>query len=84
MNFKKARLLRANNRQHIQSLSKAIDKDLQTLKQQLPKAAYQQLQRANVQFRNQQDIEALLAFAAKNSHHGLANGDFEKPHFEFG
>lgn len=63
--FKKARLLRANNRQHIKSLSKAIDKDLQTLKQQLPIAAYQQLQRANVQFRNQQDIEALLALQQK-------------------
>lgn len=63
--LKKNRLLRTNNRQHIHSLSKAINKDLQTIKQQLPKAAYQQLQRANVQFRNQQDIEALLALQQK-------------------
>jgi hypothetical protein len=58
--LKKNRLLRTNNRRHIQSLSKAIDKDLQTIKKQLPVTAYQQLQKANLHFRKQQDIEALL------------------------
>ena len=54
------RLLMANNRQHIQSLSCAIDKDLRSIKQQLSKTAYQQLHQKNVRCREQQDIEALL------------------------
>ena len=45
--LKRKRLLSANNRQHIQSLSKAIDKDLQSIKQQLSKTTYLQLQREN-------------------------------------
>jgi len=63
--LKRKRLLSANNRQHIQSLSKAIDKDLQSIKQQLSKTTYLQLQRENVRHRNQQDIEALLKLQQK-------------------
>jgi predicted membrane metal-binding protein len=63
--LKRKRLLSANNRQHIRSLSKAIDKDLQSIKQQLSKTTYLQLQQENVQYRNQQDIEALLKLQQK-------------------
>lgn len=63
--LKRKRLLSANNRLHIQSLSKAIDKDLQSIKQQLSKTTYRQLQREIVQYRNQQDIEALLKLQQK-------------------
>ncbi len=54
------RLLKLNNRKHIQSLSRAIDKDLLAIKTKLPVATYQQLQQDNARYRNQQDIEALL------------------------
>jgi hypothetical protein len=63
--LKRKRLLIANNRQHIQALSKAIDKELQSIKQQLSKTTYQQLQRENAQYRNKQDIEALLELQKK-------------------
>jgi hypothetical protein len=58
--LKRNRLLSVNNRQHIRSLSKAIDKDLQPLKQKLSKTTYLQLHREMVQYRDQQDVEALL------------------------
>jgi len=61
------RLLKRNNRKHIQSLSKAIDKDLQSIKSKLPAATYQQLQQDNVRFRKQQDIESLLKLQQKIS-----------------
>lgn len=63
--LKRKRLLSANNSLHIQSLSKAIDKDLQLIKQQLSKTTYRQLQRENIQYRDQQDIEALLILQQK-------------------
>ena len=63
--LKRKRLLSANNRQHIKSLSKAIDKDLQSIKQQLSKTTYLQLQREYTQYRDQQDIEALLKLQQK-------------------
>ena len=63
--LKRKRLLSANNRQHIHSLSKAIDKDLLSIKQQLSKTTYLQLQRENAQYRDQQDIEALLKLQQK-------------------
>jgi hypothetical protein len=63
--LKRKRLLRANNRQHIRSLSKAIDKDLLSIKQQLSKKSYQQLHQENVRYRDQQDIEALLKLQQK-------------------
>ena len=62
---KRKQLLRANNRKHIQSLSKAIDKDLRSMKQQLSKSTYLQLQQENVQYRNQQQVEALLKLQQK-------------------
>ena len=58
-------LLKANNRQHIHALSKAISKDLQSIKQQLSKTTYLQLQQENAQYRDQQDIEALLKLQQK-------------------
>ncbi len=63
--LKRKRLLSANNRQHIQSLSKAIEKDLQSIKQQLSKTTYLQLQQENDQYRDQQDVEALLKLQQK-------------------
>ena len=62
---KRKQLLRANNRKHIQSLSKAIDKDLRLMKQQLSKSTYQQLQQENAQYRDQQQVEALLKLQQK-------------------
>ena len=64
-NLKKKQLLNANNRQHIQSLSRAIDKDLQSIKPQLSKPAYLQLQKENTQYRDKQDVEALLKLQQK-------------------
>lgn len=61
------RLLKLNNRKHIRSLSKAIDKDLLSIKPKLPETTYQQLQRDNVRFRKQQDIESLLKLQQKIS-----------------
>jgi hypothetical protein len=63
--LKRKRLLRANNRQHIQSLSKAIEKDLVAIKQQLSKTTYLQLQQENVHYRDQQHVEALLKLQQK-------------------
>jgi hypothetical protein len=63
--LKRKRLLRANNRQHIQSLSKAIDKDLLSIKKSLPKTTYRQLHQENARYRDQQDIEALLKLQQK-------------------
>jgi hypothetical protein len=62
---KRKQLLRANNHKHIQSLSKAIDKDLRSMKQQLSKSTYLQLQQENVQYRDQQQVEALLKLQQK-------------------
>jgi hypothetical protein len=63
--LKRNQLLSVNNRQHIQSLSKAIDKDLQSLKQRLSKTTYLQLHQENIQYRDQQDVEALLKLQQK-------------------
>jgi len=62
---KRKQLLRANNRKHIQSLSKAIDKDLRSMKQLLSKSRYQQLQQENIQYRDQQQVESLLKLQQK-------------------
>ncbi|MGZ8162960.1 MAG: hypothetical protein ACXWTT_08845 [Methylobacter sp.] len=61
------RLLKLNNRKHIQSLSKSIDKDLLSIKDKLPETTYLQLQQENARFRNQQDIESLLKLQQKIS-----------------
>ena len=61
------RLLKLNNRKHIQSLSRAIDKDLLSIKTKLPGTTYLQLQQDNVRYRNRKDIEALLKLQQKIS-----------------
>lgn len=61
------RLLKRNNRKHIQLLSKAIEENLLSIKSKLPEAAYQQLQQDNIRFQKQQDIEALLKLQQKIS-----------------
>jgi len=61
------RLLKLNNRKHIRSLSKAIDKDLLAIKTKLPGTTYLQLQKDNARYRNRQDIEALLKLQHKIS-----------------
>ena len=63
--LKRKRLLNTNNRQHIRSLSKAIDKDLHSIKQQLSKTTYLQLQQEYIRYRDGQDIEALLKLQQK-------------------
>lgn len=61
------RLLMLNNRKHIRSLSKSIDKELLAIKAKLPGTTYLQLQQDNVRYRNRQDIEALLKLQQKIS-----------------
>jgi hypothetical protein len=61
------RLLNLNNRKHIRSLSRSIDKDLQSIKTKLPGTTYLQLQQENARFRNQQDIDSLLKLQQKIS-----------------
>jgi hypothetical protein len=63
--FSRKRLLTLNNRKQLQSLSKAIDKDLLSIKTKLPGTLYQQLQQDHVRYRNQQDIEALITLQQK-------------------
>ncbi|MFA6050962.1 MAG: hypothetical protein WC762_00050 [Methylobacter sp.] len=61
------RLLKVNNRKHIRSLSKAIDKELLSIKKSIPGATFKQLQQENVRYRDQQNIEALLELQQKIS-----------------
>ncbi len=61
------RLLTLNNRKHIRSLSKSIDKDLLSIKTKLPGTTYLQLQQDHARYRNEQDIEALLKLQQKIS-----------------
>jgi len=61
------RLLKHNNRKHIRSLSRSIDKDLLLIKTKLPGPTYLQLQQDNARYRNRQDIEALLELQQKIS-----------------
>jgi len=61
------RLLKLNNRKHIRSLSKAIDKDLLSIKTKLPGSTYQQLQQDHARYRNRQDIDGLLTLQQKIS-----------------
>lgn len=63
--LKRKRLLNSNNRKHIRSLSKAIDKELLSIKPQLSKTTYLQLQQEMVRYRNQQDSEALVKLQQK-------------------
>ncbi len=61
------RLLKRNNRKHIRSLSRSIDKDLLSVKTKLQRSTYQQLQQDNARYRNRQDIKALLELQQKIS-----------------
>jgi hypothetical protein len=61
------RLLKRNNRKHIRLLSASIDKDLLSIKTKLPETTYLQLQKDNVRYRNQLDVEALLKLQQKIS-----------------
>lgn len=61
------RLLRRNNRKHIRLLAASIDKDLLSIKTKLPETIYLQLQKDNVRYRKQQDVEALLKLQQKIS-----------------
>lgn len=63
--LKRQQLLRLNNRKHLNALSKAINQDLQTLKNTLPKTTLQQLQQENRYYRKQQDSAALLQLQQK-------------------
>lgn len=63
--LKRKRLLASNDQKHIRSLSKAIDKDLLSIKQQLPKTAYLQLQQENTHYRKQRNSKALLELQQK-------------------
>jgi hypothetical protein len=65
--LKRKRLSAANDRRHILSLSKAIDKDLRLIKQQLSKPVFQELHKKNVRYRDRQDIVALLELQQKIS-----------------
>ncbi len=58
--LRRKRLLQANNKQHLKSLAKVINKDLQSLKKHLPKSHYLQLHQVYRQSLKQQNIEALL------------------------
>jgi len=59
------RLLKLNNRKHIRSLSRSIDKDLLSIKTKLPGTTYLQLQQDHARYRNKQDIDALLTLQQK-------------------
>ncbi len=61
------RLLKLNNRKHIRSLSRSIDKDLLSIKTKLPGTTYLQLQQDHARYRNKQDIDALLTLQQKIS-----------------
>lgn len=65
--LRRKRLLKANNRKHIRSLSKSIHKDLLAIKRKLPKTTFKQLRQDNIRYRKQQDIESLLQLQQKIS-----------------
>ncbi len=65
--FKRKRLLKHNNKQHINALSDSINLELLSLKPKLSKNFYQQLQSEHARYKNQQDIQALLILQQKIS-----------------
>jgi hypothetical protein len=65
--LRRKRLLKADNRKHIRSLSKSIHKDLLAIKRKLPKTTFKQLRQDNIRYRKQQDIESLLQLQQKIS-----------------
>jgi hypothetical protein len=54
------RMLKANNRKHLQSLSKVIRKDLQHIKGQVPAAKFKELANQHREYAKLQNIPALL------------------------
>ncbi len=63
--IKRKRLLTANNRKHINSLSSTIADELKAMKPHLPKADFAQFQQDNRYYRNQLDAEGLLKLQQK-------------------
>ncbi|MSP27545.1 MAG: hypothetical protein EXR80_03635 [Methylococcales bacterium] len=66
--LKKQQLLRRNNCQHLATLFKAINQDLQALKNTLPKTTLKQLQQENRRSYHQQDSAALVQLQQKIRH----------------
>ncbi|TAL51606.1 MAG: hypothetical protein EPN89_03185 [Methylovulum sp.] len=62
---RRKRLLIANNRKHIKALSNAITDELLSIKPQLSKAAFQQLQQENSHYCKRLDGEGLLKLQQK-------------------
>jgi hypothetical protein len=62
---KRQRLLKANDRKHLNVLSQTIAADLLAIKHLLPKATYRQLQQENSRHRRAQNSGALLALQQK-------------------
>ena len=58
--LKRQRLLRRNQQKHLNVLAKAINQDINHLKNRLPKARLEQLRQQNRQYHKQQDSTALL------------------------
>ena len=63
--FKRKRLLRANDRQHIHALSKAIARQLHANKAQLSPVMIRQWQQENSHFRNRLDAAGLISLQQK-------------------
>lgn len=63
--IKRKRLLIANNRKHIKSLSNTIADQLLSIRPQLSTTVFQQLQQENIHYRNRLDGEALLKLQQK-------------------
>lgn len=61
----KKQLARANDRQHIRSLSKAIHRELIARKKNLPSASFMQLQQEHARCHISEDSEALLKLQQK-------------------
>lgn len=62
---KRQRLLQADNRKHIKSLGKAIQRDLSALKRQLPQADYLQLEQELKAYRQELNADDLIALQVK-------------------
>jgi len=58
--LKRTRLLKANNRKHIHTLSNAINQQLLSLKPNIAPETLKELQQHNARYRRQQNVPALL------------------------
>lgn len=59
--FKRHRLLVANNRKHLRELFDAVNRELQTVKTQLPNAKYRHLKKALRRCYRQGDVDGILS-----------------------